>query len=78
MPNLQNRRGAGPIRRRTRQTLTCSVADDYRRFWHLAFRIRELGSVQSEPGGVNHFARTDAEPAFVEISGFGPTDTRYF
>jgi quercetin dioxygenase-like cupin family protein len=35
------------------------------------------GSVYSEPGGVNHFARTAAEPVLVEISGFGPTDTRY-
>ncbi len=34
------------------------------------------GSVYSEPAGVNHFARTDAEPVFVQISGFGPTDTR--
>lgn len=36
------------------------------------------GSVYSEPGRVNHFARTDASPAIVEISGFGPTDTVYF
>jgi quercetin dioxygenase-like cupin family protein len=36
------------------------------------------GSVYSEPGGVNHFARTGAEPVLVQISGFGPTDTRYF
>jgi quercetin dioxygenase-like cupin family protein len=36
------------------------------------------GSVYSEPGGDNHFARTDAEAVIVEISGFGPTDTRYF
>src|SRR6266566_2962944 len=36
------------------------------------------GSVYSEPGAVTHFAQTDAEPVLVEISGFGPTDTRYF
>ena len=35
-------------------------------------------SVYSEPGGVTHFAQTDADPVLVEISGFGPTDTRYF
>jgi hypothetical protein len=35
------------------------------------------GSVYSEPGGRNHFARTDAEPVIVQICGFGPTDTRY-
>jgi hypothetical protein len=27
---------------------------------------------------VNHFARTDAEPVIVQISGYGPTDTHYF
>src|SRR6267154_6540112 len=38
------------------------------------------GSVYSEPGGVkhNHFARTDADPVVVEISGYGPTNTHYF
>jgi len=36
------------------------------------------GSVYSEPGGVNHFAQTGTEPAIVEISGYGPTGTRYF
>src|SRR5947207_5963954 len=37
-------------------------------------------SVYSEPGGVihNHFARTDADPVIVQISGYGPTDTHYF
>jgi quercetin dioxygenase-like cupin family protein len=35
------------------------------------------GSVYSEPGGMNHFAGTDAEPVLVQISGFGPTDTQY-
>lgn len=36
------------------------------------------GSVYSEPGGVEHFAQTGATPVVVEISGYGPTDTRYF
>ena len=36
------------------------------------------GGVYSEPAGVNHFARTGTEPVLVQISGFGPTDTRYF
>src|ERR1700680_1666770 len=36
------------------------------------------GSVYSEPGGDNHFARTDANAVIVEISGHGPTDTHYF
>ena len=36
------------------------------------------GSVYSEPGGDNHFAQTDTDPVIVEISGYGPTDTRYF
>jgi quercetin dioxygenase-like cupin family protein len=36
------------------------------------------GSVYSEPGGQTHFAQTENEPVVVEISGYGPTDTRYF
>jgi hypothetical protein len=36
------------------------------------------GSVYSEPGGVDHFARTNDSPVIVQISGYGPTDTRYF
>ena len=43
-----------------------------------ALKMLPLGSVYSEPGGVNHFARTAEEPVVVHISGFGPTDTRYF
>jgi len=55
--------------------------------WHLGygdhFEAKSLktlppGSVYSEPGGDNHFARTGADPVVVEISGYGPTDTRYF
>lgn len=36
------------------------------------------GSVYSEPGGDNHFACTETDAVIVEISGYGPTDTRYF
>jgi hypothetical protein len=36
------------------------------------------GSVYSEPGKHNHFARTGADSVIVQISGYGPTDTRYF
>jgi quercetin dioxygenase-like cupin family protein len=36
------------------------------------------GSVYSEPGSTNHFAQTGAEPVIVQISGNGPSDTRYF
>jgi quercetin dioxygenase-like cupin family protein len=43
-----------------------------------ALKTLPVGSVYSEPGGVNHFARTDEMPVVVHISGFGPTDTRYF
>jgi hypothetical protein len=32
----------------------------------------------SEPGGVNHFARTTGQAVVVQISGVGPPDTRYF
>jgi uncharacterized RmlC-like cupin family protein len=55
--------------------------------WHFGYgnRFNEnllktlpVGSVYSEPGGVNHFAQTADEPVQVEISGYGPTDTRYF
>src|SRR5438128_3754725 len=43
-----------------------------------ALKALPVGSVYSEPGGVNHFARTAEEPVVVHICGFGPTDTRYF
>jgi quercetin dioxygenase-like cupin family protein len=35
------------------------------------------GSVYSEPGGDNHFAQTGDDPVVVQISGYGPTDTKY-
>jgi quercetin dioxygenase-like cupin family protein len=45
-----------------------------------ALKTLPQGSVYSEPGGIkhNHFARTDADPVIVQISGYGPTDTHYF
>src|SRR3981081_3188057 len=55
--------------------------------WHLGYgnhfdakSLKTLppGSVYSEPGGGNHFARTDTDPVIVELSGYGPTDTHYF
>jgi len=55
--------------------------------WHFGYgthfdekglKALPVGSAYSEPGGGNHFARTAEEPVVVHISGFGPTDTRYF
>ncbi len=48
------------------------------RFDATALKTLLPGSVYSEPSGANHFAQTGAEPVIVEISGYGPTDTRYF
>jgi uncharacterized RmlC-like cupin family protein len=48
------------------------------RFDEHALKSLPPGSVYSEPGGVTHFAQADTDPVLVEISGFGPTDTRYF
>ena len=42
-----------------------------------ALKTLPVGSVYSEPGGLNHFARTAEDSVAVHISGFGPTDTRY-
>jgi uncharacterized RmlC-like cupin family protein len=43
-----------------------------------ALKALPPGSVYSEPGRHNHFARTEATAVIVEISGYGPTDTVYF
>src|SRR5262245_47547188 len=48
------------------------------RFEESALKALPPGSVYSEPGGLNHFARTADEPVVVHICGFGTTDTRYF
>ena len=47
-------------------------------FKEKALKTLPVGSVYSEPGGVNHFLRSAEEPVVVDISGFGPTDRRYF
>ncbi len=36
------------------------------------------GSIYSEPGRLDHFAQTGDDSVVVQISGYGPTDTRYF
>jgi uncharacterized RmlC-like cupin family protein len=55
--------------------------------WHIgygdhfderALKTLPPGSVYSEPGGATHFAQTGDDAVLVEISGVGPTDTRYF
>lgn len=43
-----------------------------------ALKPLPAGSVYSEPAGLNHFAQTGDARVIVEISGYGPTDTRYF
>jgi uncharacterized RmlC-like cupin family protein len=47
------------------------------RFEESALKRLPPGSVYSEPGAANHFARTGSEPVLVQITGLGPTDTRY-
>ena len=47
-------------------------------FDETALKTLPVSSVYSEPGGVDHFAQTADDPVVVHISGFGPTDTRYF
>jgi quercetin dioxygenase-like cupin family protein len=48
------------------------------RFDAKSFKKLLPGSVYSEPAAHNHFARTDKDSVIVQISGYGPTDTRYF
>jgi len=54
--------------------------------WHFGYgnhfdekELKELspGSFYTEPPNVPHFARTGDTPAVVQISGFGPSGTRY-
>jgi quercetin dioxygenase-like cupin family protein len=54
--------------------------------WHIGYggtfdeaALKRLppGSVYSEPAGIAHFARTGSEPVIVQITGVGPTDTRF-
>lgn len=55
--------------------------------WHLGYgdhfdakKLKTLtpGSVYSEPGRITHFAQTGDTAVIVQISGYGPTDTKYF
>jgi quercetin dioxygenase-like cupin family protein len=48
------------------------------RFDEKSLKFLPPGSVYSEPGRVNHFARTGDDAAIVHVSGYGPSDTRYF
>ena len=48
------------------------------RFDAKGLKALPAGSVYSEPAAQNHFARTTNEAVVVQISGYGPTDTRYF
>jgi hypothetical protein len=48
------------------------------RFDAKGLKALSAGSVYSEPAAQNHFARTTNEAVVVQISGYGPTDTRYF
>ena len=54
--------------------------------WHFGYGasfneqdLKELppGSVYTEPPNTPHFARTGTAPAVVQITGFGPSGTRY-
>lgn len=48
------------------------------RFDARGLKALTAGSVYSEPAAQNHFAHTTKEAVVVHISGYGPTDTRYF
>jgi quercetin dioxygenase-like cupin family protein len=48
------------------------------RFDEKSLKTLPPGSIYSEPAGQTHFAQTGDGPAILEISGSGPTDTRYF
>src|SRR2546425_11705879 len=48
------------------------------RFNAKSLKRLQPGSVYSEPGAHDHFARTDKDAVIVQIAGYGPTDTRYF
>src|SRR6185295_17280264 len=89
-PNLRRAGGNGDRkiqpRRRHGRTETIAWPRSYRALGRSATAIASTsgrsrplppGSVYSEPGGGNHFARTGGEAVLVELSGVGPTDTRY-
>ena len=54
--------------------------------WHFGYgasfdekALKELppGSFYTEPPNAPHFARTGSTPAVIQITGFGPSGTRY-
>jgi quercetin dioxygenase-like cupin family protein len=47
------------------------------RFDEKSLKSLPPGSVYSEPGRANHFARTGDDDVIVHISGYGPSDTLY-
>jgi hypothetical protein len=42
-----------------------------------ALKALPPGSFYTEPAGAPHFAGTQDQPAVVDITGFGPSDTVY-
>jgi hypothetical protein len=47
------------------------------RFDEKSLKALPSGSVYSEPGRANHFARTGDDTVIVQVNGYGPSDTRY-
>jgi hypothetical protein len=47
------------------------------RFDEKALKALPPGSFYTEPSERPHFAQTGAEPVIIQITGYGPTDTRY-
>lgn len=47
------------------------------RFDEKGLKALPPGSFYAEPPGVAHFARTGDAPVILQISGYGPTGTRY-
>lgn len=54
--------------------------------WFIAYGVKReagalkalpAGSFYTEPAGAAHFAGTEDQPAVVDITGFGPSDTIY-
>jgi len=93
VPELREfmQRCSSAIRERRAFTQFCwsyPVTPQFRRtrIWHFGYgqhfdekflKTLPQGSVYSEPAGVDHFAQTGDTTVIVEISGYGPTDTRY-
>jgi len=47
------------------------------RFDEQKLKALTAGSFYTEPPNVAHFARTGNQPVAVQITGYGPTDTKY-